>query len=193
MCISLILIFISKSVSDKLWVDQDHTASKLVSRRVKKFFFLWLHPQHMAVLGPGIESEPQLWPMPQLWQCQILNPLHHSGNSRRTKIVTQIYLYYAAHQTLPYLGGFTIIIHTSVGISRLKSLSTCGFFRIDSCSRIWVKVYAYLKLLIYISKVLPPNSCSNLYACKYLSTKPIRNFLKSVLRMETKTAMVVKD
>ena len=25
--------------------------------------------------GPGIESQPQLKPMPQLWQCQIFNPL----------------------------------------------------------------------------------------------------------------------
>ena len=33
------------------------------------------HPQHMTVLRPGMESEPQLW------QCWILNRLHHSGNS----------------------------------------------------------------------------------------------------------------
>ena len=28
--------------------------------------------QHMEFLGPGIRSESQLRPMPQLWQCQIL-------------------------------------------------------------------------------------------------------------------------
>ena len=59
----------------------------------KKIFFviLWPHPQpHREVSGPGIESEPQLQPPLQLRQCwilylshcsQVLNPLHHSGNS----------------------------------------------------------------------------------------------------------------
>ena len=35
----------------------------------------------MEVPGPGIKSELQLWPMPQLWRHGILNPLHHKGNS----------------------------------------------------------------------------------------------------------------
>ena len=35
----------------------------------------------MDVPGPGIESKSQLRPMPQLWQCWILNPLLHRGNS----------------------------------------------------------------------------------------------------------------
>ena len=35
------------------------------------FFFKWLHPWHMEVPGPGIESKPQLRPVPQLWQCCI--------------------------------------------------------------------------------------------------------------------------
>ena len=41
------------------------------------FFFLFfsflVHPMAYRVPGPGIRSNPQLWPMPQLWQCQILN------------------------------------------------------------------------------------------------------------------------
>ena len=32
------------------------------------------HLQHMDVSGPGIKSELQLWPMPQLWQCWVLKP-----------------------------------------------------------------------------------------------------------------------
>ena len=32
------------------------------------FFFKWQHVQHMEVLGPGVESELQLW------QCQVLFP-----------------------------------------------------------------------------------------------------------------------
>ena len=33
------------------------------------------HPAAYGAPGPGIRSEPQLLPMPQLWQCQIPNPL----------------------------------------------------------------------------------------------------------------------
>ena len=29
----------------------------------------------MEIPQPGIESKPQLWTVPQLWQPQILNPL----------------------------------------------------------------------------------------------------------------------
>ena len=29
------------------------------------FFLFWPHPQHIEVPGPGMESKPQLWPMPQ--------------------------------------------------------------------------------------------------------------------------------
>ena len=39
------------------------------------FFFFFGHPMVYGVPGPGIRSEPQLWPKPQVWQCQILNPL----------------------------------------------------------------------------------------------------------------------
>ena len=36
--------------------------------------------QHIEVFGPGIQSKPQLQPLPQLWQCQILNPLNQALN-----------------------------------------------------------------------------------------------------------------
>ena len=39
--------------------------------------------------GPGIQSEPHLWPMPQRQQCQVLNPLLRArgwrGASKRDK------------------------------------------------------------------------------------------------------------
>ena len=44
-------------------------------------FLFWPHLRHMEVPRPGTESELQLQPMPQLQQCQILNPLHLSRNS----------------------------------------------------------------------------------------------------------------
>ena len=44
-----------------------------------RLFFFWPHPHHMEVPEPGIKSEPQLQPMPQLQQCWILN-LRWAGN-----------------------------------------------------------------------------------------------------------------
>ena len=38
-------------------------------------FFFKLHPRHVEVPRPGTRSKPQLQSMPQLQQCQILNPL----------------------------------------------------------------------------------------------------------------------
>ena len=43
--------------------------------------FFWLYPWHTEVPGPGIESKPQLQPIPQRRQCQILNQLCPSRNS----------------------------------------------------------------------------------------------------------------
>lgn len=45
-------------------------------------FIFWPCPQDMEVPRPWIESEPQQWPMPQLWHCQIFDPLCH-----RTSII----------------------------------------------------------------------------------------------------------
>ena len=51
----------------------------------KKFFnfnfILWPHMQHMEVPLPGIKSESQPWPVLQMQQYWILNPLRQSGNS----------------------------------------------------------------------------------------------------------------
>jgi len=38
------------------------------------YYFLWLHLQHMKVPGLRVESRPQLRPIPQLGQCQVLQP-----------------------------------------------------------------------------------------------------------------------
>ena len=43
--------------------------------------------QHMKV--PGMESEPQLWLRPQLWQHQILNPLYQVGGQTHISTATQ--------------------------------------------------------------------------------------------------------
>ena len=51
-------------------------------------FFSFGHPLwHMDVPGPRIKSELKLQPTPQLHQCQILNPLCHSGNSNTSNFL----------------------------------------------------------------------------------------------------------
>ena len=52
------------------------------------FFFYRLHPQHMEVPRPGVESELQLQSMPQLWQHQILNPLYQAGDQTHASATT---------------------------------------------------------------------------------------------------------
>ena len=46
------------------------------------FCFLFFQPPlwHMEVPRPGSEPEPQLRPLPQLWQHWILNPLCQAGD-----------------------------------------------------------------------------------------------------------------
>ena len=82
------------------------------------FFFFLPHLWHMEIPGLGIESEPQLQPISQLWQYQILYPtalgwgsnlclcrdpsqcslilnlLHHSGNSWQFLINPDMHLPY---------------------------------------------------------------------------------------------------
>ena len=52
----------------------------------------------MEVPGPGMESELQLLPMPQLWQHQILNTLHHSENTNKVIFFVLYLLYLLANQ-----------------------------------------------------------------------------------------------
>ena len=56
--------------------------SKLKMTDTYILFFFWPHQCHMEAPGPGITSD--------LWQCQIINPLCHSGNSDR-------YLFFTSH------------------------------------------------------------------------------------------------
>ena len=44
--------------------------------------FFWLHLRHIEIPRPEIKSEPQMQCMSQLQQCQILNPLHHTGTPK---------------------------------------------------------------------------------------------------------------
>ena len=46
------------------------------------FFFLATLMAQGSSGGPGIKSELELLPIPQLQQRHILNPLCHSGNSQ---------------------------------------------------------------------------------------------------------------
>ena len=44
-------------------------------------FVCLLNSLYAEVSKSGIKPMTQLWPNPQQWQHQILNPLHHQGNS----------------------------------------------------------------------------------------------------------------
>ena len=55
----------------------------------------------MEIPGPGIESEPQLPPMPQLQPCQILNPLHWAGERTHTSSATREFLTHSATAGTP--------------------------------------------------------------------------------------------
>ena len=43
-------------------------------------YFIFGSPAAYGAPGPGISYEPQSKPKPQLWQCQILNPMCWAGD-----------------------------------------------------------------------------------------------------------------
>ena len=45
--------------------------------------------RHMEISGSEMESKPQLQSTPQLWPCQILNPLHQAGDPTHSSAATQ--------------------------------------------------------------------------------------------------------
>ena len=51
---------------------------------------LWPHLWHVEVPRPGVESKPKLQPTQQLWQQQILNPLHYVRDRTCTSTSTQV-------------------------------------------------------------------------------------------------------
>ena len=51
---------------------QEDSSGRKQANSVIYFIFLWLHPQHVEIPGPGIESEAQLQAQPQLQQQRIL-------------------------------------------------------------------------------------------------------------------------
>ena len=53
------------------------------------FLFFQLHPWDLEFPGPGIESELELRPAPQLQQCRILNPLHWAGDQTLISMETK--------------------------------------------------------------------------------------------------------
>lgn len=64
-----------------LGADEDLVGSLAIEGLLGAFFFFFFGgPTAYGVLGSGIESKPELQPIPQLWQRRILNPLHHARN-----------------------------------------------------------------------------------------------------------------
>lgn len=86
-------------------------------------FFFW----HMKVSGPGIESEPQLQPMPELQQHQILDPRCHSRSSYFI-LFSNDFMYlivwsYPGSYTHPLFEGHLGI---SIKSKQTNRKSTCG-------------------------------------------------------------------
>ena len=60
----------------------------------------------MEVPELGIQSELQLQPVPQLWQCWLLNPLCHSGNSKARILKTSTLMKLKQNEILWILNMF---------------------------------------------------------------------------------------
>ena len=88
-----------------------------VSQSTKTFFFLWPHPWHMEIAGPGIESEPQLCSLCRIWSnTGSLNPLgqamdrtlgHHRDQNHCSQILCVclclfILWLYLQHMEIPW-------------------------------------------------------------------------------------------
>ena len=111
--------------------------------------FFWLLLWHMEVLRPGIKSELQLQPMPQLQQCWIFTSLCHKG--------TSLYVYFKCTECLlcvpPYTQHFCFYERSYF------------IFTATMMWRLWFSLYRWLNwgLLIsssihsYIYSVLPVN------------------------------------
>ena len=66
-----------------VWATVSRTLSKGLNSELTLFFLFQLHPQHMAVPRPGIKSELQLRPLPQLWQrlgIELAAPQRQAGS-----------------------------------------------------------------------------------------------------------------
>ena len=85
------------------------------------FFFKWPHSQHLEVPWPGIKSKLQLWPLPQLWKCCILNLLHPAWdwtfNFTVTRAATVRFLTHcstAGTSVLPSLSQFLEVFYHDI-------------------------------------------------------------------------------
>ena len=126
------------------------------------FFFLSFlpHPWHMEVPGPGIESEPYLWPISQLQQCQILKPLHQArdwtGNATETsQIINSL-----NHTGNSYLEFFIIFFQRSHTLLLTSSISLSGKKKKIKviCKATWIqkpsRIFLYFnQLLLFTSKI----------------------------------------
>ena len=64
-----------------LLIGVGHSTHQVIQKAARFFVAViwgrggWLHLQRIKISQPGIKSEPELGPTPQLWQHQICNPL----------------------------------------------------------------------------------------------------------------------
>ena len=101
-----VVIVMFTTSNNNLRIDWSYRLEKSLRKRLFCFSF-FVHPVAHGVPVPGIRSrsEPWLQPVPQLWQCQILNPLcqprdqthrvppiplRHIGNSKKKSFFLHI-------------------------------------------------------------------------------------------------------
>lgn len=75
-------LFLSREAEHILPFDQPFSRKFLAWTSCFSSFFLVGRTHSTWIPGPGTGSKLQLRPAPRPWQCQILNQLCHSGNSR---------------------------------------------------------------------------------------------------------------
>ena len=59
--------------------DSHFDRCEVLSLSLSLFFFFFPMPVVCGSSWATYQTEPQQWPGPLQWQCQIINPLHHKG------------------------------------------------------------------------------------------------------------------
>ena len=85
-----------------------YCANLLLNASIEGFFFLWLYLWHMEVPGPGVQLEPQLWPVSQPRQHWIwATSVTHGAVCGSTRSLT----YWARPGIEPHRENFGFLTH----------------------------------------------------------------------------------
>ena len=111
----------------------------------------WLHPWHMKVSGPGIKSEPQLWPKPHLWQHPILNPLHQAEDQTPATSEKTLDSYPTTVQQKLLSQLLREDIKPGTKFYLMRKLTCCNFLNL--LHKIYTIWFSTLKIWLFSTKV----------------------------------------